>query len=152
VTRSEIVAALAGHTMLFSTFGGNPVSAAAGLAVLDVIADERVLDRVRETGGVLRDALAQLACHHPAIGDVRVIGLACGIELVETPSSRAPDGPRAKAVRDRLRHRGVLVGTTGRSGNIIKIRPPLAFTAKHVPVLTAALDAALTETGSACWK
>jgi 4-aminobutyrate aminotransferase-like enzyme/Ser/Thr protein kinase RdoA (MazF antagonist) len=149
VTRSEIVAALAGHTMLFSTFGGNPVSAAAGLAVLDVIADERVLDRVRETGGVLRDALAQLACRHPAIGDVRVIGLACGIELVECPSSRAPDGPRAKAVRDRLRHRGVLVGITGRSGNILKIRPPLAFTAKHVPVLTAALDAALTETSSA---
>jgi len=148
VTRGEIVSALAGHTMLFSTFGGNPVSAAAALAVLDVIEDERVLDRVRESGRALKDALAQVADRHVAIGDVRGVGLACGIELVADPSSRQPDGRRAGAVRDRLRHRGVLVGTTGRHGNILKIRPPLAFTSAHVPTLTAALDEALTETAT----
>jgi len=61
-------------------------------------------------------------------------------------ATRTPDGARARAVRDDLRHRGVLVGTTGRDGNILKIRPPLAFTAAHVPVLVDALAAALADT------
>ena len=149
VTRSEIVAALAGHTVLFSTFGGNPVSAAAALAVLDVIADERVLDRVHATGRDLLRALEQVAENHAAIGDIRGIGLACGVELVSDRATRAPDGARARAVRDRLRHRGVLIGTTGRNGNVLKLRPPLAFTSEHIPTLVAALDAALTETAPA---
>jgi 4-aminobutyrate aminotransferase-like enzyme len=149
ITRREIVAELAGHTSLFSTFGGNPVSAAAALAVLDVLEDERVLERVRETGAALRDALAQLADGHEAIGDVRGVGLACGVEIVADRASREPDGPRAAAVRDRLRHHGVLVGTTARAGNVLKVRPPLAMTRAHVPVLTAALDAALRETAPA---
>jgi 4-aminobutyrate aminotransferase-like enzyme/Ser/Thr protein kinase RdoA (MazF antagonist) len=146
ITRRDILAELAGHTTLFSTFGGNPVSAAAALAVLDVIEDERMLERVRATADVLRPALAELAGRHEAIGDVRGVGLACGIELVGDRANRTPDGARARAVRDRLRHRGVLVGTTGRHVNILKLRPPLAFTSAHVPVLTDALDAALRDT------
>jgi 4-aminobutyrate aminotransferase-like enzyme len=146
ITRRDILAELAGHTTLFSTFGGNPVSAAAALAVLDVIEDERVLERVRATGDVLRTALAQLAGRHEAIGDVRGVGLACGIELVADRATRTPDGERARAVRNHLRHRGVLVGTTGRPVNILKIRPPLAFTSAHIPVLTNALNAALRDT------
>jgi 4-aminobutyrate aminotransferase-like enzyme/Ser/Thr protein kinase RdoA (MazF antagonist) len=146
VTRSEIVQALVGHTVLFSTFGGNPVSAAAALAVLDVIADERVLDRVRLSGRTLRDALDELTTAHDAIGHVRGAGLACGIEIVSDRAGRAPDGARARAVRDRLRHHGALIGTTGRAGNILKLRPPLAFTAEHVPALVSALDLSLTET------
>jgi 4-aminobutyrate aminotransferase-like enzyme/Ser/Thr protein kinase RdoA (MazF antagonist) len=148
ITRSEIVQALAGHTVLFSTFGGNPVSAAAALAVLDVIADERVLERVQASGRVLRDALGGLAAAHDTIGQVRVIGLACGVEIVSDRAARTPDGARAGAVRDRLRHHGVLIGTTGRAGNILKLRPPLAFTADHVPTLVSALDASLAETSN----
>jgi 4-aminobutyrate aminotransferase-like enzyme/Ser/Thr protein kinase RdoA (MazF antagonist) len=146
ITRREIVQALVGHTVLFSTFGGNPVSAAAALAVLDVIADERVLDRVRASGCVLREALGGLAGTHEVIGHVRGPGLACGVEIVTDPAGRVPDGDRARAVRDRLRHHGVLVGTTGRAGNTLKLRPPLAFTAEHVPALVSALDASLAET------
>ncbi|MGH2891951.1 MAG: aminotransferase class III-fold pyridoxal phosphate-dependent enzyme [Solirubrobacteraceae bacterium] len=146
VTRSEIVQALAGETVLFSTFGGNPVSAAAALAVLDVIADERVLDRVQVSGSALCEALRGLAAGHDAIGHVRGVGLACGIEIVSDRVARTPDGARARAVRDRLRHHGVLIGTTGRAGNILKLRPPLAFTAEHVPALVSALHAALAET------
>jgi 4-aminobutyrate aminotransferase-like enzyme len=145
ITRREIVRQLAGHT-LFSTFGGNPVSAAAALAVLDVIEDERVLARVQTAAQALRMALTSLAAAQDAIGDVRVVGLACGVELVTDRATRTPDGARARAVRNGLRRRGVLVGTTGRDGNIIKIRPPLAFTAAHVPVLVNALASALTET------
>ena len=148
ITRSEIVQALAGHTVLFSTFGGNPVSAAAALAVLDVIDDERVLERVQVSGRALRDALGGRAAAHETIGDVRVIGLACGVEIVSDRTTRTPDSARAGAVRDRLRHHGVLIGTTGRAGNILKLRPPLAFTAEHVPTLVSALDASLAETSS----
>jgi 4-aminobutyrate aminotransferase-like enzyme len=71
------------------------------------------------------------------------VGLAWGVELVTDPATRAPDGPRARAVRDRLRALGVLVGTTGRHGNVLKIRPPLAFDTPHVRVLADALEAAL---------
>jgi 4-aminobutyrate aminotransferase-like enzyme len=144
ITRREIVQAAAGQTLLFSTFGGNPVSAAAALAVLDVIDDERVLDRVHRTGSTMRAALRDVAVRHPAIGDVRGVGFAVGVEIVR-PGGTQPDRPAAIAIRDRLRSRGVLVGTTRRAGNVLKIRPPLAFTDREVPVLVDALDATLAE-------
>ena len=112
ITRRDLVAELVGRTTLFSTFGGNPVSAAAALAVLDVIEDERVLDRVRRTGRRAR-ATRSPRSSHPEIADVRGVGLAWGVELV-TDRTRAPDA-RGEAVRDRMRRLGVLVGTTGRA-------------------------------------
>jgi 4-aminobutyrate aminotransferase-like enzyme len=144
ITRREVAQAAVGRTVLFSTFGGNPVSAAAALAVLDVLDDERVLDRVRRTGETLRAALREVARRHPAIGDVRGAGLAAGIEIVR-PGGTQPDRATAAAVRDGMRDRGVLVGTTGRAGNVLKIRPPLAFTQTEVPVLVDALDRTLAE-------
>jgi 4-aminobutyrate aminotransferase-like enzyme len=146
ITRSEIVQSLAGPTTLFSTFGGNPVSAAAALAVRDVIGDERVLERVDAAGRALRAAVSELATNHEAIGDIRGPGLACGVEIVSDRAAKTPDSDRARAVGEQLRDHGVLVSTTGRDRNILKVRPPLAFTAAHVPVLGDALDAALTET------
>jgi 4-aminobutyrate aminotransferase-like enzyme len=145
ITRSDIISQLAGHTTLFSTFGGNPVSAAAALAVLDVLEDERVLERVQKTEVVLHSALGELAGRHNQVGDVRGVGLACGIEIVVDRSSRTPDQKVAAAVRDSLRRRGVLVGTTGRHANILKIRPPLAFRSDHVARLAEELDGALQE-------
>jgi 4-aminobutyrate aminotransferase-like enzyme len=136
ITRGEIAEQLVGHLTLFSTFGGNPVSAAAALAVLDVIEDERVLDRVQRTGRALGDALADTAAGRPEIAEVRGVGLAWGVEF-------ATGAERARAVRDRMRHLGVLVGTTGREGNVLKIRPPLAFDEAHVPTFMHALHAAL---------
>jgi 4-aminobutyrate aminotransferase-like enzyme/Ser/Thr protein kinase RdoA (MazF antagonist) len=138
ITQRAIVEQLVGRTTLFSTFGGNPVSAAAALAVLDVIEDERVLERVERTGAALRRALGNVTD-----GDVRGVGLACGVEFVTDAQTREPDGARARAVRDRMRHLGVLVGTTGRHGNVLKIRPPLAFDETHVPTLVSALEQAL---------
>jgi 4-aminobutyrate aminotransferase-like enzyme/Ser/Thr protein kinase RdoA (MazF antagonist) len=143
ITKRSIVESLIGHTTLFSTFGGNPVSAAAALAVLDVIEDERVLPRVDAVGGVLERELHALAAAHAEIGDVRGVGLAWGVELVADPQTREPDGARARAVRDAMRDAGVLVGTTGRHGNVLKIRPPLALDARHVPLLVGALARAL---------
>ena len=142
ITRREIAQAAASSTVLFSTFGGNPVSAVAALAVLDVLEDERVLDRVRVTGEALRSALREAAAPYPAVGDVRGVGLAIGVELVR-PGTLDPDPALARAVRDGLRGRGVLVGTTGRPGNVLKVRPPLAFTTAQVPVLVEAFAATL---------
>jgi 4-aminobutyrate aminotransferase-like enzyme/Ser/Thr protein kinase RdoA (MazF antagonist) len=137
ITKASIAAELEGRSSLFSTFGGNPVSAAAALAVLDVLEDERVLERVQRTGTALRVALGEVAAEHAEVLDVRGVGLACGGELATAG--------RATAVRDLLRHHGVLVGTTGRDSNILKIRPPLAFDEPHVPLVAAALRTALTE-------
>ena len=136
ITRSDIVSQLVGHTTVFSTFGGNPVSAAAALAVLDVIEDERILERVQRTGRALRAALTEVADGRPEIGDVRGVGLAWGVEFV--------DRTRARSVRDAMRQLGVLVGTTGPHGNVLKIRPPLAFDERHVPQLADALQRALS--------
>ncbi|UJA20887.1 aminotransferase class III-fold pyridoxal phosphate-dependent enzyme [Thermoleophilia bacterium SCSIO 60948] len=148
ITRSAILSELPSGSTLFSTFGGNPVSAAAALAVLDVIADERVIERTDRTGRALRDALGEVAASHPEIADVRGVGLAIGVEFVGDRSSLAPDGDRAKRVRDAMRELGVLVGTTGMHANVLKIRPPLALTEAEVPVLVGALESALSRTES----
>jgi 4-aminobutyrate aminotransferase-like enzyme len=119
------------------------VSAAAALAVLDVLEDERVLSGVVRAGEALRAAIRDVASRHPLIGDVRGVGLANGIEIVADPDTKEPDAATASAVKEALRERGVLVGSTGTHGNVLKIRPPLAFTEAEVPVFADALEAAL---------
>ena len=145
ITRRELVEQFARDTVFFSTFAGNQVSMAAAHAVLDVLADERVLPRVVEAGLALRSAVRAATEGHGSVGDVRGMGLANGIEIVLDRESRRPDPETAAAVKDGLRRRGVLVGTTGRHGNVLKVRPPLAFTADLVPTFTTALVAALLE-------
>jgi 4-aminobutyrate aminotransferase-like enzyme/Ser/Thr protein kinase RdoA (MazF antagonist) len=145
ITRRELVERFAAETVFFSTFGGNQVSMAASHAVLDVLADERVLPRVERVGEVLRDAVRTATAGHDRVGDVRGAGLANGIEIVTDRASRTPDGDGAARLREGLRARGVLVGTTARAVNVLKVRPPLAFTEEHVPVLVAALTAALED-------
>ena len=143
ITRREIAARFGDETVFFSTFGGNQVSAAAASAVLDVLADERVLDRVMVAGDALREAIARVAAGHPAIGDVRGAGLAIGIEIVTDPATKAPDPSAAQAIKEGLKERGVLVGTTARAGNVLKVRPPLAFTTAEVPIVVQALEGTL---------
>jgi 4-aminobutyrate aminotransferase-like enzyme/Ser/Thr protein kinase RdoA (MazF antagonist) len=139
VTRREITERFAETTEWFSTFGGNPVACAAALAVLDVLEDERLVERAAEVGPALRAGIADLG--HPAIGDVRGIGLLIGVELIDV--NGAPDAARTTAVANGMRARGVLVGTTGRAGNVLKVRPPLVFGHEHVPLVIDALAGAL---------
>jgi 4-aminobutyrate aminotransferase-like enzyme len=146
ITRREIAQRFADDTVFFSTFGGNPVSVAAAAAVLDVLEDERVLERTRLAGEALRAAVRAVAAPYPAVGDVRGVGLANGIELVRDPATKEPDAGAADAIAEGLRRRGVLVGTTGAHGNVLKVRPPLAFTERDVPVLAEALAATLEAT------
>ncbi|MGD9998415.1 MAG: aminotransferase class III-fold pyridoxal phosphate-dependent enzyme [Ilumatobacteraceae bacterium] len=143
ITRRELAERFAGDTVFFSTFGGNQVSMAAAHAVLDVLDDERVLARVQVAGEALRTAVREATSEDDRVGDVRGMGLANAIEIVTDRSSRTPDAATATAVNDGLRERGVLVGTTGAHRNVLKVRPPLAFTEHEVPVLVDALRATL---------
>jgi 4-aminobutyrate aminotransferase-like enzyme/Ser/Thr protein kinase RdoA (MazF antagonist) len=145
ITRHDIAQRFGDRSVIFSTFGGNPVVAAAALAVLDVIEDEHVIERTRATGIALRDAIRATAHHDERIGDVRGVGLANAIEIVTGGDSKTPDERAASAIKEALKRHGVLVGTTGPHRNVLKVRPPLAFTVEHVEVFCAALAAALHE-------
>ena len=134
---------------VFSTFGGNPVSCAAALAVLDVIAEEELLESVADVGAYVRAGLEELAARHEAVGDVRGRGLVLGVDLVESRETRAPAGETATRVVNGLRERGVLVGSTGREGNVLKIRPPLVFRREHADRLVETLDDVLASVGTA---
>ncbi len=145
ITRRDIAERFAADTVFFSTFGGNQVSVAAAHAVLDVLADERVLPRVVAAGEVLRATIREATSDVDCVGDVRGVGLADAIEIVSSRATREPDALTAAHLKESLRDHGVLVGTTGPAGNVLKVRPPLAFTEAHVPVFTAALVRALTD-------
>ena len=133
----------------FNTFGGNPVSAAIGLAVLDVIAEEGLQEHARVTGERLLAGLRSLADRHPAIGDVRGMGLFVGIELVRDRDTREPDAPLASELVNGAVARGVLLSTDGPHHNVIKIKPPMVFSAADADRLVETVDAVLGEVASA---
>jgi 4-aminobutyrate aminotransferase-like enzyme len=133
------------ETEWFSTFGGNPVACEAALAVLDVIEQEGVQRNAAERGAWIRGALDELMARHELIGDVRSLGLLIGVELVRDRDARAPATAEAGVVLNAMRENGVLVGTTGRHGNVLKIRPPLVITREEAEVLVGTLDRVFEE-------
>jgi 4-aminobutyrate aminotransferase-like enzyme/Ser/Thr protein kinase RdoA (MazF antagonist) len=145
VTTQAIAASFANGMEFFSTFGGNPVACAAGLAVLEVMAEERLQERARRVGDHFLAGLRRLAATHPLIGDVRGSGLFLGIELVRDRRTLDPAGDEASYVVNRLRQLGILTGTDGPFHNVIKIRPPLCFSEADADLVVAALDAVLAE-------
>lgn len=145
VTRREILEAFQKATNYFSTFGGNPVSAAAGLAVLDVIEREKLQANARSTGKLLADGIRGLMQKHTMIGDVRGYGLRVGVEIVKDRKSKATDRASARRIVNAMRRRGVLTSTDGLDYHVLKIRPPLPFQTEHVSILVETLDAALAE-------
>jgi 4-aminobutyrate aminotransferase-like enzyme/Ser/Thr protein kinase RdoA (MazF antagonist) len=145
VTTPEIAAAFANGMEYFSTFGGNPVSCAIGLAVLDVIAEEGLQQNARLIGERLQAGLRGLASRHPLVGDVRGQGLFLGVELVRDRTTLEPASEEAGHVASRMRERGVLVSTDGPFHNVLKIKPPLVFTEGDADHLVATLDTVLSE-------
>jgi 4-aminobutyrate aminotransferase-like enzyme/Ser/Thr protein kinase RdoA (MazF antagonist) len=149
VTSSALAAQFANGMEWFNTFGGNPVSCAAGMAVLDVIEQERLMERALDTGSYLLDRFHELATRHVAIGDVRGRGLYLGLDLVTDRDTARPATQLAADVTNRLRERGVLISTDGPHDNVIKIKPPIIFTRTDAEILCAELDYALSEPASA---
>ena len=140
ITRADIVDRFARSTEWFSTFGGNPVACEAALAVLDVLEDEQLLPHAMEIGRHLQERLTSLMHRHDSIGDVRSIGLLMGVELVRDRLTRDPATDEAETVLNRMRELGVLMGSTGRDGNVLKIRPPLVISAGEADLLVDHLD------------
>jgi 4-aminobutyrate aminotransferase-like enzyme len=145
VTSAEVIDAFARHSHYFNTFGGSPVACAAGLAVLDVIEQEGLQSNALETGNYLLEGLRELASASPLIGDIRGGGLFIGIELVRDRSSRDPATAETARAVNLLRQQGVLIGSTGRFDNILKIRPPLVFTREHAEILLRKLALVMEE-------
>ncbi len=145
ITRPEILSHFLKAGPFFSTFGGNNVACAAGLAVLDVIRDEALVENAREVGANLREGLRRLMERHPLIGDVRGVGLATGVELVRDRKTREPAPVETTRLLNLLRDEGVLIGGEGKFGNVLKIRPPLVFAREHANIAVTALDSALAK-------
>lgn len=148
VTTRAIADAFDNGMEYFNTFGGNPVSAAIGLAVLDVIADEGLQEHARVIGERLLAGLRDLASRHEPIGDVRGTGLFVGIELIRDRTSLEPDAALASELVNRAAERGVLLSTDGPDHNVIKIKPPLVFSAADADRLVETVDAILGEIAS----
>jgi 4-aminobutyrate aminotransferase-like enzyme len=148
VTSSRIAAAFDDGMEFFSTFGGNPVACAAGLAVLDVLEAEQLPQNAQRVGATLTRGLRELQTRHAVLGDVRGLGLFLGVELVRERDSLAPASAQAAYVANRLRERGVLTGTDGPHHNVLKLRPPLVFSEDDARVFLATLDEVLQEDGS----
>lgn len=144
VTRADILSDFAGRVDFFSTFGGNPVSAAAALATLTVIERDELQRKARETGDFFRAGIRALGSRHRMIGDVRGRGLMTGVDIVTDQATREPSAPEAKRITNALRELGVLVGIDGPYGNVLKVRPPLPFAREHAEMALAAMDKALS--------
>ena len=127
--------------LTFSTFGGNPVSMAAALAVIKVIEEEDLKRNAAEVGGYLRQKLEGLKEKHPLIGDVRGMGLMQGIELVKDRETKEPAPQAVLSVLEETKRRGVLIGKGGLYGNFIRTGMMLNSTKDHVDELISALEA-----------
>jgi len=146
VTTREVADAFVTGMEYFNTFGGNPVSCAAGLAVLDVIRDEGLRENARDVGGLLKDELRVLASRHPLVGDVRGRGLYLGVELVRDRDSLEPADREAAYISERMRDQGILISVDGPLHNVLKIKPPICFNKDDALRLSESLDSILNET------
>ncbi|MBN1939647.1 MAG: aminotransferase class III-fold pyridoxal phosphate-dependent enzyme [Candidatus Aminicenantes bacterium] len=145
VTTRAIADAFASGPEYFNTYGGNPVSLAAGMAVLDVLAEEKLQENALHVGAVLKAGLKWLQIDHAAIGDVRGSGLFVGVELVADRKDRRPAPGPAAYVAERMREEGILLSVDGPDRNVLKIKPPLCFTTADAELLVETLGRILNE-------
>ena len=146
VTSPAIAAAFNNGMEYFNTFGGNPVSCAMGLEVLQVIKDERLQQNALETGGYWLERLRALGERFPRIGQARGAGLFLGVDLVSDRESLAPADWEAAYIVERMKARGILVSTEGPGHNVLKLKPPLVFRRADVDLFVDALGDVLGDT------
>ena len=143
--KPQLLEAFGSRAGYFNTFGGSAVAAAAGLAVLDTIEGEGLQRNALDTGAYLLARLKAASKDSSIVGDVRGAGLYVGVEFVKDATTREPCPDAADRVVNGMRERNVLIGTAGKHGNILKIRPPLALRPEHADILLEAFTAALAE-------
>ena len=143
VARPDLIDGFAAKAMYFNTFGGNPVSCAVGHAVLEVVEQERLTENARKVGDHLQEGLLALGNKHAMIGAPRGRGLFMGVPFFADGDGETPAPDLTKAAVNGMRERGVLISCTGRHDHVLKIRPPMPFSAADADQLLAALDETL---------
>ncbi len=143
VARPDLIEDFGAVSMYFNTFGGNPVSCAVGMAVLDVLEQEQLRENAVETGAYVAAGLRELQEKHALIGEVRDLGMFFAVELVSDRPQKTPAADAARTVINRMRHKGVLISRIGRHDNILKLRPPMPFRPQHADLLLTTLDETL---------
>ncbi len=146
VTRNEILATFRKGYRYFNTFGGNPVSCAAAMAVLEEIEDKNLVTNAKSVGDHARVRMTSLQQKYEFIGDVRGSGLIFGAEMVLDRQTKEPASEFTDRVINAMRHRGIIHSKLGRHKNTLKIRPPMPFSKKNADLLFDTLDEVLAET------
>ena len=149
VTSADVIESFQRDAHYFNTFGGTPVACAAALAVLEVIEHQDLQANALETGKYLLDGLEDLATDQTIIGDIRGSGLFIGIDLVRDHESREPATTETDKAVNLLRQHGVLIGSTGKHDNVLKIRPPMVFSKENADLLLGKLRIVLGEVNTA---
>ena len=137
ITSEEVAASFAEGVEFFSSFGGNPVSCAIGMAVLEVIEEEKLQQNALEVGKHYRTLLKQLQKEDTRIGDVRGEGLFIGVELIS--ENERPNTELAQFLKNELRRRHVLISTDGPEDSVIKSKPPIVFNKENAEIVVAEL-------------
>jgi 4-aminobutyrate aminotransferase-like enzyme len=144
-TSHEIADKWSQSDIYFNTFGGNPVSAAAANAMMQVMEDEKLVANCQKVGSYFRSKLEELSKKHTIIGDVRGRGLFLGVELVKDRDSKDPAAEVSALIPDRMKDAGILIGMTGRYGNVLKFRMPLVTNRSNVDLMIRTLDKVLSQ-------
>jgi 4-aminobutyrate aminotransferase-like enzyme len=140
VGRGDLIDNFRRSEMYFNTYGGNAVSCAVGLAVLDVIENEGLVDNAATVGNYVLQGFKELQTRHEIIGDVRGRGLFFGMDLVKDRGTKEPDAAAAKRITNEMRNRGILMSKIGEHDNVLKLRPPLCFSTENADLLISTLD------------
>ncbi len=146
ITSQELMKAFRSQSKYFNTFGGNPVSCAAAMAVLDVLRDEGLQKNALEVGAYAKAGLKRLAQKYDVIGDVRGQGLFFGAEMVLDRGTKVPATAYVKRLSNAMRQRGVLLNFIGINYNTLKMRPPMPFSKENVDLMLDTLDEVLRVT------
>jgi len=143
VTSADVIESFQQNSHYFNTFGGTPVACAAALAVLEIIEQQDLQAKALETGSYLLKGLREIATNHTIIGDIRGSGLFIAIDLVRDRENREPATSETHKAVNLLRQHGVLIGSTGKYDNILKIRPPMVFSKENADTLLQKLEMVL---------
>ncbi|SEA98750.1 aspartate aminotransferase family protein [Marinobacterium iners] len=144
--REELLAALNEDVGYFNTFGGSTVAVAAGMAVLDVLAEEALIANARQQGDYLKQQLEVLQSTFEEVAAVRGAGLFIGLDLCNPARDGAPDAARTTAVINALKRNGVLIGAAGKTGSTLKIRPPLCIARAEADLFLDRLEQSIRAT------
>ncbi len=143
--KPELLNAFGSKSGYFNTFGGSPVAAAAGLAVLDALEADALQQNALETGKYLLQRLKALSAGHSRVGDVRGAGLYLAVEFVTGDAAKTPGKDAAVRGVNAMRDLNILIGTAGLHGNVWKIRPPLCFTREHADLFSSGFEKVLVQ-------